>query len=202
MAKRNDKDKAKKILIIILIASIFLVLGIFVANKAYTRYKQAETLHQADEERERIKAEREAQKTPLPTPKPTVDPQTYDIPVVGMAEANINNTAYPRKLYKSLEYFDGKTTTRYYSDGKGTQRDPKYLIVVCTDGIVTQVVDRRSNPITDVPEGSISKKSGGNSGSQKKDDYYGDAEEFYYDHVDEFDSFDDAEEYYYEHYGK
>ena len=102
----------------------------------------------------------------------------------------------------SQTYFDGKTTTRYYSDGKGTQRDPKYLIVVCTDGIVTQVVDRRSNSITDVPEGSISKKSGGNSGSQKKDDYYGDAEEFYYDHIDEFDSFDDAEEYYYEHYGK
>lgn len=142
--------------------------------------------------------------TPKPTytPQPTIDPYTYVIPVVGMAEENINKTRYSRELYCTFDHFNGKTHKRYYADGAGTERDPQYLLVVCEYDVVTLVIDRRHDPWRDPPKTvSPKKKSGGSSGNtKKKDDYYGDAEEFYYDHIDEFADFDEAEEYYNEHY--
>lgn len=140
-----------------------------------------------------------ATSTPKPTPKPTLDPNIYEIPFVGMREEDINQTRYSRTLKMTLDYFDGKAHKRYYSDGAGTKSDPKYMIVVCYGGVVTLVLDQRNDPWTDVPE-TISIKLPKESDGREYDDYYGDAEAFYYDNIDEFDDFDEAEEYYEEHY--
>ena len=116
-----------------------------------------------------------------------------------MNEEDINNTRYSRSFTMTEEYFYGKGYKRYYSDGKGTKSDPKYMIVVCYLGVVTQVIDRRNNPWTDARE-TYSINIPESSGGREYDDYYGDAEAFYEDHFDEFEDFDEAEEYYEDHY--
>jgi hypothetical protein len=202
--ERMEKNNRKKVILFYLIVFVSVILIGFLGYSLYAGYQNRKA-QQWDAEWERRKSEHNAymEAHPTATPKPTADPKTYEIPVVGMAEENINETKYQRRFQMTFEYFNGKTTERYYSDGKGTRSNPKYIIVVCKNGIVTSVIDHRKNPWTDQKEGSSSgQKSGKNSGSDKQDDYYGDAEEFYYDHIEEFDDFDDAEEYYNERYGK
>lgn len=171
--------------------------------KIHEARQRAEIQRQVDE----YMAAREAERknvTPRPTPAPTTNPATYKIPVVGMAEENINKTQYSRTFrfdHDFTSYENGHLVTkRYYYDGRGTRSDPAYYIVICADGYVDQVMDQRYDPVTYMPEGGLKYKR--KSSSSGKSDPYGDAEEFYYQNQDEFADFDEAEEYYNDHYGK
>ncbi len=143
-----------------------------------------------------IRSWNEKHKTPEPvTPDPYIVPSTLDIPCVGMRESDINYTKHPKILRKTTDSYVGRTHYVYYSDAVAALDIPCTLSLQCTDGVVTEVNDYRDNPL---PIMHYKPKNKGSSGSKKTDAYYGDAEAFYYDHIDEFEDMDEAEEYYYE----
>ena len=192
-----------------LIIAVLIVIGGCVATIAAPMIREARqkaVIQRRVDEYMAAQEEERKNATPRPTPAPTTDPSTYKIPVVGMAEENINKTQYSRTFRFDHDFtsYDksrgGMVNKRYYYDGRGTRSDPAYYIVICADGYVDQILDHRYDPVTYMPEGGLTYKR--NSSNSKKSDPYGDAEEFYYQNRDEFDDFDEAEEYYNDHYGK
>jgi hypothetical protein len=141
---------------------------------------------------------RPASRTAAPaTQKPQTDPYALSIPVVGMKESDINMTRHLKIFRKTTESYSNKNHTVYYSDANAVKDIPCTVSLKCVNGIVTEVNDYRDDPLPIVHFRSGNEKS---SGSKKKDRYYGDAEEFYYDHIEDFEELDEAEEYYNEHY--
>ena len=144
------------------------------------------------------RAMQERRKTPVPmTPNPQIHPTTLAIPVVGMRESDINRTMHPKVFRQTTDSYVGTTHYVYYSDANAALNIPCTVSLQCTNGVVTKVNDYRDDPKPILHYKSGSK---GSSGSKEKDTIYGDAEAFYYDHMDEFEDFDEAEEYYNELY--
>ena len=137
---------------------------------------------------------RERRKTPIPeTPNPNIVPSTLSIPCVGMREGDINRTMHPKVFRQTTDSYVGTTHYVYYSDANAALNIPCTVALQCTNGVVTEVNDYRDDP---KPIIHYKSKGKGSSGSKEKDTYYGDAEAFYYDHMDEFEDLDEAEEYY------
>ena len=138
---------------------------------------------------------KENHKTPVPpTAIPELDPRMLSIPCVGMKESDINKTKHLKAFRKTTESYVNGNHYVYYSDANAARDVPCTVSLKCTNGVVTEVNDYRDNPkqiIHFKPK----------SESSSKDKYYGDAEEFYNDHIEDFEDLDEAEEYYNEYYG-
>lgn len=192
----NDGSKS---LLYFVLALLIVVVAIPVGLSLKLRIMHEKNVRLVREERELLEANATPKPTPKPTlkPTPTPDPATLEIPIVGMAEKNINRTKHPKSFRKTTESYVNKKHYTYYSDANAVRDIPCTVALQCINGIVTEVNDYRDNPKQIIHFKSDSNKS---SGSKKKDNYWEDAEEFYYDHIEDFEDLDEAEEYYNDHY--
>lgn len=109
------------------------------------------------------------------------------IPYVGMSESKIDKTSLGRHIAirHNTECISGQIYTANLYDWKG-------FTARCLRGEVVQVFDGRQYNSSRVSGQSTSKKNSTKPSNNKK---HVDAEGFYEDHKDEFDSLEDAEEY-------
>lgn len=138
--------------------------------------------------------------TPVPaTPIPGLDPSTLEVPCIGMKEADINKTQHPKLFRVTVDtvVMQGLRVT-HYSDAYAAQDIPCSFTLKCENGVVTEICDYRDSPKPIIHY--TPKKKTPSPSADSDNDYFVDAEEFYYYHMEEFESFEEAEDYYYDYY--
>jgi hypothetical protein len=123
----------------------------------------------------------------------TTSLNTIEVPYVGMSRDLINHTELGEPY--------SKTSKKVLSN-----RRYKYVytyLFTSLDGKTTYIVQCESNKVTSVVTTPVSKSHNGSGNSNKSDPLnasdYTDADDFYYDHKDDFSDYEDAEDYYKKH---
>lgn len=127
--------------------------------------------------------------------------EAIDVPYVGMSESKISDTLLGTPSSKVRHNYEVKNGEQLLANLYDFYKDGACVFTArCVQGSVTQVWDKRDDPVK--PHKSYSSKSR-SSKSQKSDPFsatdYVDADDFYYDHYDDFYDYEDAEDYYNEH---
>ena len=123
-----------------------------------------------------------------------------------MEESDIGRTilgAPSPKVEHNSETVNGKfLTANLYRWYEGTNR---IFDARCLQGKVTQVWDYRDRPIPSPTKKPATKSNAASTENHEDEDYdipdYANAEDFYDDYRDEFDSFEEAEDFFYDHGG-
>lgn len=194
----NDEQLRRTIgtvLFIIIVVAIVIVICLLTTNgsKSYTsNYSRSYSQRSGSWK----------QTTTSEQPPVTLSNGTIAVPYVGMSESQISNTslgAPSSKVRHNRQVKNGQQYTAnlydYYKDGA------LIFTARCVQGKVIQVWDKRDNPVQPYKKSASSKSN--SSKSSKKDEYnakdYQNADDFYYDHYDDFYDYEEAEDYYNEH---